>query len=46
VQQYNQMGMTWPKHSDWMCLRPMDQSQAYYWVMPYSRSISNKNAVM
>jgi len=32
VQQYNQMGVSWPtgsllKHSDWLHLRMMDQSQ-------------------
>jgi len=31
AQQYNQTGMSWPtvllKHSDWLCLRLMDQSE-------------------
>jgi len=32
AQQYNQTGVSWPtwsrlKHSDWLCLKLMDQSQ-------------------
>jgi len=35
AQQYNQTGVSWPtgsglKHSDWLCLRLMDQSQQVF----------------